>query len=116
MKLLGSRENAVFLAKMSLTPHFLFYHYHYLAAPDHRLLHAVEELEEEFLAPQNEPGRMGLADEDAALAETERTIARLKHRTRKGMKLIQAPKLMMLALQAAALTDFGERKRRTAHP
>ena len=54
---------------------------------------------------------MSLADEDAALAETERTIARLKHRTRKGMKLIQAPEPMMLALQAAALADFGERKR-----
>lgn len=78
MKLLGNRENTVFLAKMSLTPHFLFYHYHYLAAPDHRLLHAVEELEEEFLAPQNEAGSMGLTDEDATLAQTERTIARLK--------------------------------------
>ena len=80
MKLLGSRENTVFLAKMSLTPHFLFYHYHYLAAPDHRLLHAVEELEEEFLAPQNEAGSMSLADEDATMAQTERTIARLRKR------------------------------------
>ena len=53
---------------------------------------------------------MSLADEDATLAQTERTIARLKHRARKGMKLIQAPEPMMLALQAAALADFGERK------
>ena len=116
MKLLGSRENAVFLAKMSLTPHFLFYHYHYLAAPDHRLLHPVEELEEAFLTLEYEAGSMSLADEDAALAETGRTVARLHHGARKGMKLIQAPELMMLALQAAALADFGERKRRTAHP
>ena len=116
MKLLGNRENAVFLAKMSLIPHFLFYHYHYLAAPDHRLLHPVEELEEAFLTLEYEAGSMSLADEDAALAETERTIARLKHRTRKGMKLIHAPEPMMLALQAAALADFGERKRRTAQP
>ena len=111
MKLLGNRENAVFLAKMSLTPHFLFYHYHYLAAPDHRLLHAVEKLEEEFLAPQNEAGSMGLADEDTALAKPERTIARLKHGARKGIKLFQTPELMTLALHAAKLAGFGERKR-----
>lgn len=111
MKLLGNRENAVFLAKMSLTPHFLFYHYHYLAAPDHRLLHPVEELEEAFLAPQNEPGRMSLTDEDATLAQTERTIARLHHGTRKGIKFFQTPELMTLALHAAKLAGFGERKR-----
>ena len=111
MKFLRSRENAIFLAKVSLTPHFLFYHYHYLAAPDHRLLHAVEELEEAFLAPQNEAERMGLTDEDTALAQTERTIARLHHGTRKGMKLFQTPELMTLALHAAKLAGFGERKR-----
>ena len=88
-------------------PHF----HHYLAAPDHRLLHPVEELEEEFLAPQNEAGRMGLADEDATLAQTERTIARLHHGTRKGIKLFQTPELMTLALHAAKLAGFGERKR-----
>ena len=77
---------------------------------------AVEELEEEFLASEDEAGSMSLADEDAALAETGRTVARLHHGARKGMKLIQAPEPMMLALQAAALADFGERKRRTAHP
>lgn len=111
MKLLGSRENAVFLAKMSLTPHFLHHFHHYLAAPDHRLLHAVEELEEAFLAPQYEAGSMGLADEDATLAKTERTIARLHHGTRKGMKLFQTPEHMNLALHAAKLAGFGERKR-----
>lgn len=111
MKLLRSRENAIFLAKMSLTPHFLFYHHHYLAAPDHRLLHPVEELEEEFLAPQNEAGSMGLADEDATLAKTERTIAWLHHGARKGMQLIQTPELMTLALHAAKLAGFGERQR-----
>ena len=111
MKLLGSRENAIFLAKMSLTPHFLFYHHHYLAAPDHRLLHPVEELEEAFLAPQNEAGSMGVADEDTALAKPERTIARLHHGTRKGIKLFQTPELMTLALHAAKLAGFGERKR-----
>ena len=94
-----------------LMPLSLFYRYHHLAAPAHRLLHPVEELEEEFLASEDEAGSMRLADEDAALAETERTIARLKHRTRKGMKLIHAPELMMLALQAAALAGFGKRKR-----
>lgn len=111
MKLLGNRENAVFLAKMSLTPHFLFYHYHYLAAPDHRLLHAVEELEEAFLTLEYEPGSMSLADEDATLAQTERTIARLHHGTRKGIKFFQTPELMTLALHAAKLAGFGERKR-----
>lgn len=112
MKLLGNRENAVFLAKMSLTPpHFLFYHYHYLAAPDHRLLHPVEELEEAFLTLENEPGSMGLTDEDTALAKPERTIARLHHGTRKGIKFFQTPELMTLALHAAKLAGFGERKR-----
>ena len=111
MKLLGSRENTVFLAKMSLTPHFLFYHYHYLAAPDHRLLDAVVELEEAFLTLEYEPGRMSLADEDATLAQTERTIARLHHGTRKGIKLFQTPELMTLALHAAKLAGFGERKK-----
>lgn len=111
MKLLGNRENAVFLAKMSLTPHFLFYHYHYLAAPDHRLLHPVEELEEAFLTLENEPGSMGLTDEDTALAKPERTIARLHHGTRKGIKLFLASELMTLALHAAKLAGFGERKR-----
>ncbi len=111
MKLLGNRENAVFLAKMSLTPHFLFYHYHYLAAPDHRLLHAVEELEEAFLALEYEDGSVSLADEDATRAQTERTIARLHHGTRKGIKLFQTPELMTLALHAAKLAGFGERKR-----
>ena len=97
-----------------LSPHLLYPDNHF--APAHRLLHPVEELEEEFLASEDEAGSMRLADEDATLAETERTIARLEHGARKGMKLIQAPEPMMLALQAAALADFGERKRRTAHP
>ena len=110
MKLLGSRENAVFLAKIPL-PHFLFYHYHYLSAPAHRLLHAVEELEEAFLALKYEPGLVGLADEDATLAQTKRTIARLHHGTRKGIKPFQTPELMTLALHAATLAGFGERKR-----
>ena len=91
-------------------PHFLLhFHYHFAPASQH-LVNTVEELEEEFLASEDEAGSMSLADEDAALAETERTVARLKHRTRKGMKLIQAPEPMMLALQAAALADFGKRK------
>ena len=93
-----------------LSPHLLYPDNHF-ALTGNDLLHPVEELEEEFLASEDEAGSMSLADEDAALAETERTIARLKHRTRKGMKLIQAPEPMMLALQAAALADFGERKR-----
>ena len=101
--------------KVSLTHFLLHFHYHF-ALTSNDILYTVEELEEEFLASEDEAGSMSLADEDAALAETERTIARLKHRTRKGMKLIQAPEPMMLALQAAALADFGERKRRTAHP
>ena len=87
-----------------------------LTPASQHLVNTVEELEEEFLASENEAGSMRLADEDAALAETERTIARLEHGARKGMKLIQAPEPMMPALQAAALADFGERKRRTAHP
>ena len=92
-------------------PHFLFYHYHYLAAPDHRLLHPVEELEEAFLTLEYEAGSMSLSDEDATLAQTERTIARLHHGTRKGIKFFQTPELMTLALHAAKLAGFGERKR-----
>ena len=100
-----------FLPRCPLPPHFLFYHYHYLAAPDHRLLHPVEELEEAFLTLENEPGSMGLTDEDTALAKPERTIARLHHGTRKGIKLFQTPELMTLALHAAKLAGFGERQR-----
>ena len=92
------------------SPHLLYPDNHF-ALTSNDLLHAVEELEEEFLAPQDEAGSMSLADEDAALAETERTVARLEHRARKGMKLIQTPEPMMLALQAATLTGFGKRKR-----
>lgn len=92
-------------------PHFLHHFHHYLAAPDHRLLHAVEEQEEAFLTLEYEPGSMSLADEDATLAQTERTIARLHHGTRKGIKLFQTPELMTLALHAAKLAGFGERKR-----
>ncbi len=115
-----------FLPRCLLPPHFLFYHYHYLAAPNHRLLHPVEELEEAFLTLEYEAGRMSLADEDATLAQTERTsltdedtalakpertIARLHHGTRKGIKPFQTPELMTLALHAAKLAGFGERKR-----
>lgn len=92
-------------------PHFLHHFHHYLAAPDHRLLHAVEELEEAFLTLEYEAGSMSLADEDATLAQTERTIARLHHGTRKGIKLFQTPELMTLALHAATLAGFGERQR-----
>lgn len=92
-------------------PHFLHHFHHYLAAPDHRLLHAVEELEEAFLTLEYEPGSMSLTDEDATLAQTERTIARLHHGTRKGIKLFQTPELMTLALHAAKLAGFGERQR-----
>lgn len=92
-------------------PHFLHHFHHYLAAPDHRLLHAVEELEEAFLTLENEPGSMGLTDEDTALAKPERTIARLHHGTRKGIKPFQTSELMTLALHAAKLAGFGERKR-----
>lgn len=93
-----------------LSPHLLYPDNHFAPASQH-LLHPVEEQEEEFLAPQDEAGSMSLADEDAALAQTERTVARLEHGARKGMKLIQAPEPMMLALQAATLADFGKRKR-----
>ena len=98
-----------------LSPHLLYPDNHFAPASQH-LVNTVEELEKEFLASEDEAGSMSLADEDAALAETGRTVARLHHGARKDMKLIQAPELMMLALQAAALADFGERKRRTAHP
>lgn len=91
------------------SPHLLYPDNHFAPASQH-LLHPVEEQEEEFLASEDEAGSMSLADEDAALAETERTVARLEHGARKGMKLIQTPEPMMLALQAATLADFGERK------
>lgn len=93
-----------------LSPHLLYPDNHFAPASQH-LVDPVEELEEEFLASEDEAGSMSLTDEDAALAETERTVARLEHRARKGMKLIQAPEPMMLALQAATLADFGKRKR-----
>ena len=83
----------------------------HLTPTSEHLADPVEELEEEFLAPQNEAGSMGLADEDTALAKPERTIARLHHGTRKGIKLFQTPELMTLALHAAKLAGFGERKR-----
>ena len=88
----------------------LYPDYHLTPTSEH-LADPVEELEEEFLAPQDEAGSISLADEDAALAKPERTVARLKHGARKGMKLIHAPEPMMLALQAATLADFGKRKR-----
>ena len=75
------------------------------------LLHAVVELEEAFLTLEYEAGRMGLTDEDTALAKPERTIARLYHGTRKGIKFFQTPELMTLALHSATLAGFGERKR-----
>lgn len=92
------------------SPHLLYPDNHFAPASQH-LVDPVEELEEEFLASEDEAGSMSLADEDAALAETERTVARLEHGARKGMKLIQTPEPMMLALQAATLTGFGKRKR-----
>lgn len=83
----------------------------HLTPTSEHLADPVEELEEAFLAPQNEAGRMGLADEDATMAKPERTIARLHHGTRKGIKFFQASELMTLALHAAKLAGFGERQR-----
>ena len=83
----------------------------HLTPTSEHLADPVEELEEEFLAPQNEAGSMGLTDEDATLAKTERTVAWLHHGARKGMQLIQTPELMTLALHAAKLAGFGERQR-----
>lgn len=94
----------------TLLPNLLYLDDHFAPTGDD-LLHAVEELEEAFLTLEYDPGRMGLADEDATLAQTERTIARLHHGTRKGIKLFQTPELMTLALHAAKLAGFGERKR-----
>ncbi len=74
----------------TLLPNLLYLDDHFAPASEH-LVYTVEELKEEFLASEDEAGSMSLADEDATLAQTERTIARLKHGTRKGMKLIQAP-------------------------
>lgn len=98
------------LISATLLPNLLYLDDHLTPTSEH-LADAVEELEEEFLAPQNEPGRMGLTDEDATLAQTERTIARLHHGTRKGIKLFQTPELMTLALHSAKLAVFGERQR-----
>ena len=83
----------------------------HLTPTSEHLADPVEELQEAFLAPQYEAGRMSLADEDATLAQPERTIARLHHGTRKGMKFFQTPELMTLALHAAKLAGFGKRKR-----
>ena len=83
----------------------------HLTPTSEHLADPVVELEEAFLAPQNKPGSMSLTDEDTALAQTERTIARLHHGTRKGIKLFQTPELMTLALHAAKLAGFGERKK-----
>lgn len=98
------------LISATLLPNLLYLDDHLTPTSEH-LADPVEELEKEFLASEDEAGSMGLADEDATLAQTERTIARLKHRTRKGMKFFQTPELMMLALHSATLAGFGERKR-----
>ena len=76
MKLLGSRENAVFLAKIPL-PHFLHHFHHHFALTGNDLLDTVIELEEGILAVDDETGRTGLAHQDAALTKREGTIARI---------------------------------------
>ena len=83
----------------------------HLTPTSEHLADPVEELEEEFLTLEYEAGSMGLTDEDATMAQPERTIARLHHGTRKGIKFFQTPELMTLALHAAKLAGFGERKR-----
>lgn len=98
------------LISATLLPNLLYLDDHFAPTGDD-LLDAVVELEKAFLTLEYEPGRMGLADEDATLAQTERTIARLHHGTRKGIKLFQTPELMTLALHAAKLAGFGKRKR-----
>lgn len=99
------------LISATLLPNLLYLDDHLTPTSEH-LADPVEELEEAFLAPQNEAGGMSLTDEDTAPAKPERTVARLKHGARKGMQLIQAPKPMMLAFQTATLTDFGKSGRR----
>ena len=94
----------------TLLPNLLYLDDHLTPTSEH-LADAIEELEEAFLTLEYEPGSMGLADENATLAKTERTIARLYHGTRKGIKLFQAYELMTLALHSATLAGFGERKR-----
>ena len=94
----------------TLLPNLLYLDDHFAPTGDD-LLHAVKELEEEFLTLEYEAGSMGITDEDTALAQTERTIARLHHGTRKGIKLFQTSELMTLALHAAKLAGFGERQR-----
>lgn len=106
MKLLGSRENAVFLAKIPL-PHFLHHFHHHFALTGNDLLDAVIELEEGILAVDDETGRTGLAHQDAALTKREGTIARLKHRTLHSMKGREMPPLVMLALFGTGLTGAG---------
>ena len=98
------------LISATLLPNLLYLDDHLTPTSEH-LADPVEELEEAFLTLEYEPGRMGLADEDATLAQTERTIARLYHGTRKGIKFFQTPELMTLALHSATLAGFGERKR-----
>ena len=83
----------------------------HLTPTSEHLADPVEELEEEFLTLEYEAGGMSLTDEDTALAKPERTITRLHHGTRKGIKLFQTPELMTLALHAAKLAGFGERQR-----
>ena len=98
------------LISATLLPNLLYLDDHLTPTSEH-LADAVEELEEAFLTLEYEPGRMGLAHQDATLAQTERTIARLHHGTRKGIKFFQTPELMTLALHSATLAGFGERKR-----
>ena len=98
------------LISATLLPNLLYLDDHF-APTGNNLLHAVVELEEALLTLEYEPGSMGLADEDTALAKPERTIARLHHGTRKGIKSFQTPELMTLALHAAKLAGFGERQR-----
>ena len=105
MKLLRSREDAVFPYQDVSSPHFLHhFHYHFALTGDD-LLDAVVELEEGILTVDDEAGRTGLAHQDAALTKREGTIARLKHRTIHSMKGREMTSLVMLTLFSTGLTD-----------
>ena len=77
MKLLRSREDAVYPCQDVSSPHLLHhFHYHFALTGDD-LLDAVVELEEGILAVDDEAGRTGLAHQDAALTKREGTIAHI---------------------------------------
>lgn len=77
----------------------------HLLASQQGLIDTTIQQEEKFLAFQHETRGMRLAHKHAALAEGEHAVARLHHRTRQAMHLVEMPHLMALSLLTTTLTN-----------